>query len=221
MLLPDVNVLIYAHFEDIVAEQAEYARWLTRLATGSEPFALSVLVLSGFVRIATNPRIFDPPSPLETALRSSRPWSNGRRPGSSVPVPTTWKFSSGCAVKRGRRGSWSPTLNTLRSRWSTAAPWFPPTPTSTGSPRCGAPPATPRRHVGLTHKAGGRIDPETGGSVQDHQHRGRSPHRLAHPPARCAPDTKVPARLPSMRAHPRSHRSSPRQARHWDTASGP
>ena len=69
MLLPDVNVLIYAHFEDIVAEQAEYARWLTRLATGSEPFALSVLVLSGFVRIATNPRIFDPPSPLENCFR--------------------------------------------------------------------------------------------------------------------------------------------------------
>ena len=34
MLLPDINVLLYAHFEDIVAEQAEYARWLTRLATG-------------------------------------------------------------------------------------------------------------------------------------------------------------------------------------------
>ncbi len=68
MLLPDVNVLIYAHFENIVAEQAEYARWLTRLATGSEPFALSVLVLTGFVRIATNPRIFDPPSTLENAF---------------------------------------------------------------------------------------------------------------------------------------------------------
>jgi len=34
----------------------------------SERFALSVLVLSGFVRIATNPRIFDPPSSLENAF---------------------------------------------------------------------------------------------------------------------------------------------------------
>lgn len=68
MLFPDVNVLIYAHFEDIVAEQAEYARWLTRLAAGSEPFALSVLVLSGFVRIASNLRIFDPLSTLEKAF---------------------------------------------------------------------------------------------------------------------------------------------------------
>ncbi len=68
MLLPDVNVLVYAHFEDVVAEHAEYVRWLTQLATGPEPFALSVLVLSGFVRVATNHRIFDPPATLETAF---------------------------------------------------------------------------------------------------------------------------------------------------------
>ena len=65
MLLPDVNVLIYAHIEDSILDHAEYASWLIRLATGPEPFALSVLVLSGFIRVATNPRIFDPPSTLD------------------------------------------------------------------------------------------------------------------------------------------------------------
>ena len=64
MLLPDVNVLIYAHREDSTPEHDRYAAWLTRLATGPEPFALSVLVLSGVVRIVTNPRIFDRPSTL-------------------------------------------------------------------------------------------------------------------------------------------------------------
>ena len=68
MLLPDVNVLIYAHFEDVVAEHREYAHWLTRMATGPEPFALSVLVLSGFLRIATNSRIFNPPATLATVF---------------------------------------------------------------------------------------------------------------------------------------------------------
>ncbi len=68
MLLPDVNVLIYAHFEDVVMEHPDYVRWLKHLATGPEPFALSVLVLSGFIRIATNARIFDPPASLATAL---------------------------------------------------------------------------------------------------------------------------------------------------------
>ena len=68
MLLPDVNVLVYAHVEESVPEHGEYATWLTRLATGPEPFALSVLVLSGFVRVATNQRIFEAPSTLDQSL---------------------------------------------------------------------------------------------------------------------------------------------------------
>ena len=68
MLLPDVNVLIYAHVEDAVSDHHRYADWLVRMATGPEPFALSVLVLSGFLRIVTNPRAFDPPSTLDTAF---------------------------------------------------------------------------------------------------------------------------------------------------------
>ncbi len=53
MLLPDVNVLIYAHREDSTSDHPHYAEWLTQLATGPQPFALSVLTLSGLVRIAT------------------------------------------------------------------------------------------------------------------------------------------------------------------------
>ena len=59
--------------EDVVAEHREYARWLTRMATGPEPFALAVLVLAGFVRIATNSRIFNPPATLETAFDEAEP----------------------------------------------------------------------------------------------------------------------------------------------------
>ena len=86
MLLPDVNVLIYAHVEDSSPDHDEYAAWITRLATGPEPFALSVLVLSGFVRIVTNHRIFNPPSTLDQsfAFVSSlveRPTARIVRPG--------------------------------------------------------------------------------------------------------------------------------------------
>ncbi len=45
MLLPDVNVLIYAHVEDSIPDHADYATWITRLATVKESFAfLSSLV---------------------------------------------------------------------------------------------------------------------------------------------------------------------------------
>jgi toxin-antitoxin system PIN domain toxin len=61
MQTPDVNVLVYAHRAE-TAEHDRYGAWLTTLATGPEPFALSELAMHGFVRIATNPKIFDPPS---------------------------------------------------------------------------------------------------------------------------------------------------------------
>ena len=65
MLLPDANVLLYAHREDSTPDHHRYAEWLTQLATGPEPFALSVLGLSGLVRITTNRRIFKTPSTLD------------------------------------------------------------------------------------------------------------------------------------------------------------
>jgi toxin-antitoxin system PIN domain toxin len=68
MQMPDVNVLVYAHREECPSH-ARYAAWLTALATGPEPFALSELVLHGFLRIVTNNRIFDPPSTPREAFQ--------------------------------------------------------------------------------------------------------------------------------------------------------
>ena len=61
MLLLDVNLLIYAHREES-PEHLRYADWLTALANGPEPFALSQPAMEGFVRVVTNPKIFKPPS---------------------------------------------------------------------------------------------------------------------------------------------------------------
>ena len=71
MELPDVNVLIYAHRED-APEHEKYAAWLSSLAEGAAPFALSSVTLSGFLRIVTNPRIFQPATPMELALAFCR-----------------------------------------------------------------------------------------------------------------------------------------------------
>ena len=68
MQLPDVNVLIYAHRED-APEHDRYARWMKTLTSADEPFALSDVVLAGFLRIVTNARIFDPPTPMATAIK--------------------------------------------------------------------------------------------------------------------------------------------------------
>lgn len=71
MELPDVNVLIYAHRED-APDHDQYAAWLSHLAAGAAPFALSSITLGGFLRIVTNPRIFQPATPMDVALAFCR-----------------------------------------------------------------------------------------------------------------------------------------------------
>lgn len=85
MMLPDVNVLVYAHRVD-TDRHVENARWLSATATGTQPFALSELVLSGFLRVVTNRRAFRVPSTIELALEfveqlASRPSCRLVRPG--------------------------------------------------------------------------------------------------------------------------------------------
>lgn len=67
MILPDVNVLLYAHKRDLERHD-EYREWLRALLTSRSAFALSDLVLCGVIRIATHPRVFDPPSTMGEVL---------------------------------------------------------------------------------------------------------------------------------------------------------
>ncbi|MEP7351829.1 MAG: type II toxin-antitoxin system VapC family toxin [Acidobacteriota bacterium] len=67
MLMPDVNILVYAHRAER-PEHLRYAKWLTELVAGPEPFALSEPVLQSFVRVVTNPRIYTPASTVQEAF---------------------------------------------------------------------------------------------------------------------------------------------------------
>lgn len=104
MLMPDVNVLVYAHRAD-TAQHVEHAEWISELARGEEPFALSELVLQGFVRVVTNPKIFVRPSTLDESLAfveelRRRPTCHLLRPG-----PRHWDIFVGlCRRARARSG---------------------------------------------------------------------------------------------------------------------
>lgn len=89
--MPDVNVLVYAHREETQHHQ-RYAQWLTELASGPEPFAVSESVLHGFTRIVTNARIFDPPSSTVQTFEFIDALLN--RPTCSVirPGPNHWRI---------------------------------------------------------------------------------------------------------------------------------
>lgn len=67
MLLLDVNILVCAHREEL-ARHREFRTWLERLVDSDQAFGVPELVLSGFLRIVTHPKIFDEPTPQEIAL---------------------------------------------------------------------------------------------------------------------------------------------------------
>lgn len=67
--MPDVNILVYAHRKDECAHEF-YRDWLESLANSAAPFGLSALVAVAFVRIVTNPRFHDDPTPLSVAVET-------------------------------------------------------------------------------------------------------------------------------------------------------
>lgn len=67
MVLPDVNVLVYAHREDSVHHR-DCLAWLEATLAGEARYAVSELVLSSFIRVVTHPKVFNAPSSLHDAL---------------------------------------------------------------------------------------------------------------------------------------------------------
>ncbi|MCO5991776.1 type II toxin-antitoxin system VapC family toxin [Actinoallomurus rhizosphaericola] len=104
MRLVDVNVLVYAHRPDM-ADHEQYRGWLFEMMDGPEPFAVSDLVLSGFVRVVTNRRIYKDPTPLTTALAAVSTLRNRSNCVPLVPGPRNWAIFTELCEKTGANGN--------------------------------------------------------------------------------------------------------------------
>lgn len=72
------------------------------------PYGVTDLVLSGFLRLVTNRRIFAPPTPTRTALRFV---AAVRSPANAVVVragPRHWEIFSALCLRAGARGNLVP-----------------------------------------------------------------------------------------------------------------
>jgi toxin-antitoxin system PIN domain toxin len=67
VILPDVNVLLHAFRADS-QDHAHCRAWLSRVVNGDSRYGMSPQVLSGVVRIATHPGVFNQPSSLSDVL---------------------------------------------------------------------------------------------------------------------------------------------------------
>jgi uncharacterized protein len=75
VILVDANVLLYA--EDELSPRHDVARewWDTQLS-GTLPVCLCWTVLCAFIRIGTNPRVFEHPLSLDQAISRVQSWLN-------------------------------------------------------------------------------------------------------------------------------------------------
>ena len=104
MLLADVNVFIHAHRPDTESSK-EYAAWLTRALTGPEPFGVSSLVLSGFLRVVTNHRVFADPTPPDVALAFCEDVRSAPAAVMTLPGPRHWQIFRQLCEATGARGN--------------------------------------------------------------------------------------------------------------------
>ena len=67
MILIDVTVLVCAHRADAPGH-AGYREWLEQMFNSDQAYGFSDLVFSGFLRVVTHPRVFNPPSDLASGF---------------------------------------------------------------------------------------------------------------------------------------------------------
>lgn len=73
MILVDANILLYA--EDRLSPQHERARgWWDGQLSGADPVCLCWTVISAFIRIGTNARVFHRPLSMEEATARVQSW---------------------------------------------------------------------------------------------------------------------------------------------------
>jgi toxin-antitoxin system PIN domain toxin len=115
VILPDVNVLVYAYRED-APNHAAYRRWLLDAVDSMAPYGVSELVFSRFLRIVTHPRVFRPPTLPKEALEFTEALRSRPNCVPVSPGPCHWGTFTHLCMAAGAKGLIGAT------RWSSAGP---------------------------------------------------------------------------------------------------
>lgn len=73
MIIPDVNLLLYA-YDEASPFHTRAKSWWSNCLSGSEPVGLVAAVLFAFIRIGTNPKVFEMPFSVAEATRHVQEW---------------------------------------------------------------------------------------------------------------------------------------------------
>jgi toxin-antitoxin system PIN domain toxin len=103
VILPDVNVLIYAFRRD-TPQHARCRAWLNRILSGDEAFGISPLSLAAVVRVTTNPRSYAAPSALAEAFAFGEELMAQPHCQVVTPGERHWNIFRNLCIETGTRG---------------------------------------------------------------------------------------------------------------------
>ncbi len=104
MIVPDVNLLLYAT-NSSMPQHTRALHWMNTLFRGDEPIGFSWFVVVGFVRIATNPRVYRAPMSVGDALAVVDGWLSQRLVSIIEPTPAHWEILSTLLRESGTAGN--------------------------------------------------------------------------------------------------------------------
>ena len=103
MIIPDINLLVYAHNQDDVRYEAART-WWDGLLQGDDTIGIPLAVSVGFVRLATNPRVMSPPMTSEQAVSIVRNWLKRSNVFALDAGPSHFDHLEQCLQAAGRAG---------------------------------------------------------------------------------------------------------------------
>ena len=104
MMLMDVNVLVYAHREDAQDHRA-YRDWLESVINSNIAYGFSELVLSGFIRVVTHPKVFEMPSTPEVAIAFAQQIRSAGHAVCLAPGKSHWDLFLKCVQSISAQGN--------------------------------------------------------------------------------------------------------------------
>lgn len=100
-------MLVHA-FHEGAPDHVRYRAWLTAAAESDEPMGVSDLVLSGFVRVVTHPRVLSPPAPVDRALAFGNALRNQPNAVAVAPGARHWEIFERLCLAVGAKGNLVP-----------------------------------------------------------------------------------------------------------------
>jgi toxin-antitoxin system PIN domain toxin len=90
VICPDINLLLYATFSTY-KQHPKANQWWNSILSGSQNVSLSHVVVLGFIRIATHPKVFSSPLTLNQAIDVVDGWLKQPNVELIAPSPHHWE----------------------------------------------------------------------------------------------------------------------------------